>query len=72
MCSWSQVQELLYLFAVQFFASLENERLADTLRSKLVDQDHFTEGDEAHQCVLWDQRQGHLQGFLKMQSVSRY
>lgn len=55
----------LYLFGGEVFGAPEHVALGDALAAELMNLNHASECDEAHQGVGWQQAKGHLQGLLE-------
>lgn len=58
----NQASAHLDLLGVQVFGSPEHEALGHPFAAELVDLNHASERDEAHQRVGREQAEGHLQG----------
>lgn len=52
----------LDLFGVQVFGAPEHEALGNPFTAELMNLNHASKRDEAHQCVGREQAEGHLQG----------
>lgn len=55
----------LDLFGGEVLGAPEHVALGDPLTAELMDLNHASECDEAHQGIGWQQAEGHLQGLFE-------